>query len=189
MSTIIARVGTEISDGRSICSHILARSKGRDWFERTLKKLPLETGRVLDQVLKVLDDLQEQIGILEERFLDCIKLTPTMKLLNTLPGVREILTIVIEREIGTFEGFTTAGHLAAHAGVVPRVHASGGKNRYDNMRKQTISQAGFHRSRQRDRCASASSSLEAKKGLVRLRTHLPTQGIRHRCQRCRSAPS
>jgi transposase len=110
--------------------------KGRAWLYRTLKKLPAETGRCLEQELDLLDAITEQIAALEERILERIQLTPDMQLLKSLPGVADILSIVIEREIGTIDRFPTAGHLAAYAGLVPKVHSSGGKTRYGHMRKQ-----------------------------------------------------
>jgi transposase len=108
--------------------------KGRTWLHRTLKKLLPETGRCLEQELDLLDATMEQITTLEER----IQFTPDMQLLRSLPGVAEILAIVIEREIGTIDRFPTAGHLAAYAGVVPKVHSSGVKTRFGRMRKQAI---------------------------------------------------
>jgi transposase len=42
---------------------------------------------------------------------------------------------VIEREIGSIDRFDTPGQLASYAGVVPTVHASGGKTRFGHMRK------------------------------------------------------
>ncbi|NIS79888.1 MAG: IS110 family transposase, partial [Anaerolineales bacterium] len=110
--------------------------KGRAWLNRTLKKLPPETGRCLQQELELLDATMEQIAVLEERTLELIQLTPNMQLLKSLPGVGDILAIVIEREIGTVDRFPSAGHLAAYSGVVPKVHSSGGKTRFGRMRKQ-----------------------------------------------------
>jgi transposase len=78
----------------------------------------------------------KQITAFEERMLERIELTPDMQRLKTIPGVGNILAIVIEREIGTVDRFPAAGHLAAYAGVVPKVHSSGGKTRYGRMRKQ-----------------------------------------------------
>lgn len=62
-----------------------------------------------------------------------------MQLLTSLPGVADILSIVIEREIGTIERFPSAGHLAAYSGLVPKVHSSEGKTRYGHMCKQANS--------------------------------------------------
>jgi len=110
--------------------------KGRAWLDRTHKRFPPETGRCVDQELELLDATMEQISALEERMLERIELTLDMQRLKTIPGVGNILAIVIEREIGTVDRFPAAGHLAAYAGVVPKVHSSGGKTRYGRMRKQ-----------------------------------------------------
>jgi len=110
--------------------------RGRAWLDRSLKALPPETGRCVDQELALLDSTMAQIAILEERILQRIQLTPHMQRLKTIPGVGSILAIVIAREIGTIDRFPSACHLAAYAGVVPKVHSSGGKTRYGRMRKQ-----------------------------------------------------
>lgn len=109
---------------------------GRSWLEKSIEKLPTETGRCLNQQLQALDEIQKQIALLETRILERIKLTPDLQHLKTLPGVGNILAVVIEREIGSVHRFPSAGHLAAYAGVVPKVHSSGGKTRYGSMRKQ-----------------------------------------------------
>lgn len=53
---------------------------GRAWLQEALRHLPPETGRCL---------------------------TPTMQVLKSLPGVGDILAIVIEREVGRIERFPT----------------------------------------------------------------------------------
>jgi len=108
---------------------------GRAWLETTLSQLPPETGRCVTQELEALDGLQLQIAQLEKRIRDRAALTASIQLLKTLPGVGDILAIVIEREIGSIDRFDTAGQLASYAGVVPTIHASGGKTRFGHMRK------------------------------------------------------
>jgi transposase len=108
---------------------------GRVWLEATLSRLPPETGRCVAQEIEVLDGLQLQITQLEERIRERIALTPSIQLLKTLPGVGDILAIVIEGEIGSIDRFDTAGQFTSYAGLVPTVHASGGKTRFGHMRK------------------------------------------------------
>jgi hypothetical protein len=60
--------------------------------------------------------------------------TPELVLLRTLPGVGFILGTVILLEVGDVGRFPSAAHLAAYAGTTPRVHASGGKIRYGQVR-------------------------------------------------------
>ena len=50
-----------------------------------------------------------------------------MRLLQTLPGVGPILGATIWLEIGDVRRFPAAHHLAAYAGLVPRVQSSGGR--------------------------------------------------------------
>jgi transposase len=45
-----------------------------------------------------------------------------------------VLAVVIWLEIGDIGRFPSAAHLAAYAGTTPRVHASGGRIRYGQLR-------------------------------------------------------
>jgi transposase len=108
---------------------------GRAWLETALSRLPPETQLCVSEELEALDAIQGHIAQFEQRIREQVALTPSIQLLKSLPGVGDILAIVIEREIGTIDRFDTAGRLASYAGVVPTVHASGGKTRLGHMRK------------------------------------------------------
>src|SRR5258706_547472 len=58
-----------------------------------------------------------------------MKMSAEADLLKTLPCVGTILSMVLLLEIGKVERFTAAAHLASYAGLVPRVHSSGGRTR------------------------------------------------------------
>jgi transposase len=108
---------------------------GRAWLDTATTRLPPETARCVAQELEALDGLQLQITQLEGRIKERIALTRSIQLLKTLPGVGDILAIVIEREIGSIDRFDTSGQFTSYAGLVPTVHASGGKTRFGHMRK------------------------------------------------------
>ncbi len=108
---------------------------GRIWLQGTLERLPPETGRCVAQEIEALDELGDQISQLERRIRQRTALTPSIQLLKTLPGVADVLAIIIEREIGSIDRFDTAGQFTSFAGLVPTVHASGGKTRFGHMRK------------------------------------------------------
>jgi len=108
---------------------------GRAWLKTTLSRLPPETRRCVTQEIEALDGLQLQIAQLEERIRERIAVTPSIQLLKSLPGVGDILGIVIDREIGSIDRFYTSGRFTSYAGLVPTVHASGGKTRFGHMRK------------------------------------------------------
>ena len=52
----------------------------------------------------------------------------------TLPGVGFILAVVIASELGDIKRFSSAECLASYSGMTPRVHSSGGKTRYGQLR-------------------------------------------------------
>jgi len=108
---------------------------GKAWLETAVSRLPAETGRCVGQELEALDSLQSHIARLEQRIRERVALTPSIQLLKSLPGVGNILAIVVDREIGSIDRFDTPGQLASYCGVVPTVHASGGKTRFGHMRK------------------------------------------------------
>jgi transposase len=58
-----------------------------------------------------------------------MKVSVDADLLKTLPCVGKILSMVLMLEIGRVDRIPTAAHLASYAGLVPRVHSSGGHTR------------------------------------------------------------
>lgn len=109
--------------------------KWREALISEINRLPPETTRCMLQELTLLDEVMAQIKEIEQRIKAHIKINPQMQLLDTIPGIGQILSIVIDREIGSIDRFPDDNHLAAYAGVVPTVHASAGHIRYGHMRK------------------------------------------------------
>jgi transposase len=103
---------------------------------KVIQELPSETQKCVQQEIELLNTLQEQIQSSEERIRERIPVNRMMQLLKTLPGVSDILSIVIACEIGSVERFTSAEHLASYAGVVPTKKSSGEKARYGRLPKQ-----------------------------------------------------
>jgi transposase len=108
--------------------------KGRLLLSEAIKELPPETRLSMEQELKLLDYVMSQIAQIEERIHKVVAMTPEMKLLKTLPGIGDILAIIIALEIGDIDRFPTAEKLASYAGTVPRVSSSGGKTYYGRVR-------------------------------------------------------
>jgi transposase len=111
--------------------------KWRPELTKACKALPPETQRCMHQHLVALDHVQGQIKDLEERIKQRVEATPNIQLLKTLPGVANILSIVIEREIGDVNRFPSSAQFASYAGTVPTIKASGGRIRYGRLRKQS----------------------------------------------------
>src|SRR5258708_7149230 len=94
-----------------------------------LPELPVHSREAVEQELATLDFLETQIDSAEKRLEAIMKARVEADLLKTLPCVGKILSMVLMLEIGRVDRFPTAAHLASYAGLVPRVHASGGHTR------------------------------------------------------------
>ena len=111
--------------------------KGLAALEKELVHRPEETRRCVKQELELLDQLKGHIRYLEKRIRERIRQTTSMQLLKSLPGVGDILAIVIDNEMGSVERFPDAEHFASYAGTTPKVKSSGGKTYYGHMRKES----------------------------------------------------
>jgi transposase len=61
---------------------------------------------------------------------------PQTQLLQTMPGIGAYSALLILSEIGDIQRFPDSRHLCSYAGLVPSVHASGGKTRLGRLTKQ-----------------------------------------------------
>jgi transposase len=94
-----------------------------------LPELPVHSREAIEQELAALDFLETQIASAEQRWETIMKVSVEADLLKTLPCVGTILSMVMMLEIGRVDRFPAAAHLASYAGLVPRVHSSGGHTR------------------------------------------------------------
>jgi transposase len=101
--------------------------KGRLRLNVYIAGMPAQTREAALEEWVVVDELREHIENLEQRIAQHIGRIGYVRLLKTMPGVGEILGATIWLEVGDVERFPSAAHLASYAGLVPTVHASGGK--------------------------------------------------------------
>ena len=94
-----------------------------------LPELPQHSREAIEQELATLDFLEMQIEAAEQRLETIMKRSVEADLLKTLPCVGPILSMVMMPEIGRADRFPTRAHLASYAGLVPRVHSTGGHTR------------------------------------------------------------
>jgi transposase len=107
---------------------------GRGLLQQRLAELPPETQHSVQAELTLLDEVDKQIWQAEQRIKGVIEQTPEMQLLKSLPGVGEILAMLIALEIGSVDRFASSAHLASYSGLVPRIHESGGRSYYGRVR-------------------------------------------------------
>src|SRR5260370_31214417 len=65
--------------------------------------------------LAVMQTLQEEIGIIEKRLMERVKLHPDYALLNSVPGIGPILATTIMLETGTISPFAKLAHLSSYS--------------------------------------------------------------------------
>lgn len=101
---------------------------------RRLTQLPEQTALATAELLEQLESTRQLIKAQEKRIEELISQTPDMQLLQTMPGVARILSVVIDLEVGSVERFPSAPHLASYSGTTPRIHSSGDKTRFGRLR-------------------------------------------------------
>ena len=110
--------------------------QGYEHLKRKLLELPTQTYACVAQELELLDQVQKQIDVLEQRIRQTVRDTPTTSLLKTLPGFGKVFSALVTKEMGPADRFPDAEHFASYAGCVPKVSASGGKTHYGHLRKE-----------------------------------------------------
>jgi transposase len=108
--------------------------RGRQLLDARVKDLPEHTAFATRRLLDQLESLDDHVQEFEKRMSATFEQTEEIRILKTLPGVGNILAVVIGLEVGRVGRFGGAEKLASYAGTTPRVHASGGKIRYGQLR-------------------------------------------------------
>ncbi|MGC8724922.1 MAG: IS110 family transposase [Acidobacteriota bacterium] len=104
-----------------------------------LAKLQLPEGAQaqLDQDLRLLQMLNAEVKESEAVLRRSLKGDRRVELLETVPGIGAITAAVVALEIDEVKRFPDARKLAAYAGLVPSVHASGGTVHHGRLMKQS----------------------------------------------------
>jgi len=109
-------------------------ARGRADFE----KLPLKgwTARRREDLLKLLAELDRQVGELDTAATLAAEEHPQARLLMTQPGVGPITSLAFVLTIGDVSRFKHSGQVASYVGLIPREHSSGGHQRLGSISKQ-----------------------------------------------------
>jgi transposase len=99
--------------------------KGRAWLAAQVLLLPAATRESVEQLLRVLDFLLQEL----EKAEGCLRAVdgqfPELARLRTIPGIGEILSPVIWSEIGRWDRFRSARAFVNYTGLVPSLYESG----------------------------------------------------------------
>lgn len=89
----------------------------------------------IQSCLTLCDQLKVQIDILSKEIEEKATLSSDAKLLMSIPGISFFSSLLITSEIGDYTRFSSSKKLCSFAGLVPSVHASGGKTRLGKITK------------------------------------------------------
>ena len=125
--------------------NILARSTGSRLSAAAIKRLAAEDAVTLGLApdvslavqasLAVIHTLNLEIGRLEERLLESVKLRPDYARLLSIPGIGKVLATVIMLETGDVSRFAKVGNFASYARCVDSARLSNGKKKGEGNTK------------------------------------------------------
>lgn len=147
--------------------------------------LGMDVGLAVKANLAVIAALNQQIAILEARLLEEAKPRPEYGLLRSIPGIGEVLSIVILLETGEIGRFAAVGNFASYARCVDSARYSNGRKKGEGNTKNGnaylawafVEAANFARRF----CDEARRFFERKKS--RTNTVVATKALAHKLAR------
>ena len=83
------------------------------------------TKQTIDQCLKIIALLDDQVVEMSKQIWERVKDNPTVELLQTIPGIGKLRSAIIYAEVGDVTRFHSAKALANYTGLTPIVRSSG----------------------------------------------------------------
>jgi transposase len=99
--------------------------------------VPAVWRRSVREALEVIDLLDSRIAPLEQELRPLARADARVRLLDTIPGVGDLLGLTLASEIGDVSRFASARKLIGYAGLSPKINQSG-----DRSRTGALSKAG-----------------------------------------------
>jgi transposase len=105
---------------------------------KLLAELPLSgwTARRREELLRLLDDLEQKVGELDEAVEEAAKKDAVARLLKTHPGVGPVTALAFSLTLGQIERFAHSRQVVSYLGLNPSEHSSGGRQRLGSISKQ-----------------------------------------------------
>ena len=91
---------------------------------------------ILNHYLDLLEDVQDKMRRVESRIRAVVRSDEICDLLKTLPGVGDIISMLIRYEVDDIGRFVSSAKLCSYAGLVPRTYSSGHRTYQGRITKQ-----------------------------------------------------
>lgn len=88
---------------------------------------------VLKEMHLLIEDLDNRIGIFDQKLVEEVKKYPEAIILRSIPGVGIITSLTVIAEVDGFDRFKTGEKLSSFAGLVPRQRSSGSVVKYGSI--------------------------------------------------------
>jgi len=105
---------------------------------QALEQLALSgwTAQRRQQLLQLLDELQPRVAQLDQAVMAAARQNPTVRLLQTHPGVGPITALAYVLTLGEIARFGHSRQVVSYVGLNPSEHSSGGRQRLGSISKQ-----------------------------------------------------
>jgi len=107
---------------------------GREFLAELSLSKPDRT--IVEAHLAVIDEIDEQIDMLEEKIERRVIESEAAQLLLTIPGVGQTTAAVVVAELGEIDRFETHKEVVSYAGLDPEVHQSGETELHGSISKE-----------------------------------------------------
>jgi len=106
--------------------------------QKALRELPLAwwANRRREDLLKMLNELDAKIDLLDQAAVEAAEKNEKAKLLMTQPGVGPITALAFVLTMGDVSRFPRGKQVASYLGLIPREYSSGGHQRLGSISKQ-----------------------------------------------------
>jgi transposase len=91
---------------------------------------------ILHEYLDLLEETEKRIKSAESRIRAVCRQDEICRLLDSIPGIGDILAVTIRYEIDDIERFISSGKLCSYAGLVPSTYSSGNRTYQGKITKQ-----------------------------------------------------
>lgn len=91
---------------------------------------------ILNHYLDLIEAMDEKIKVVNKKIRETVKGDEICELLDSVPGVGDILAMAIRYEIDDIERFLTSKKLCSYSGLIPSTYSSGGKTYQGKITKQ-----------------------------------------------------
>lgn len=130
------RVHSELAKhGLAVEASDIFRPRARGALCEAIAMLPTHTRFATREQLDYVDHLTEEVEHFQARIAETFSGCEETKLLETLPGIGPVLSVVVWLEVGDVARFRKAEALATYAGTTPRLRQSGNRRSLGPVRR------------------------------------------------------